>query len=232
MQENIWLSTSDVLMASLVEVWQGVAGFIPNFVFAVVVVILGWLIGAALSKVIAQIIKSVKLDGALRSAGVEELLGKAGIKLNSGVFLGELVKWFAIVVSVIAAFDALKLPQVTNFLGLIVASYIPQVIAAVLILVIAALIAEALRKTVVSAAKAADIRSANFLGSVTKWVIWIFGALAALYQLEIGAIFIQTLFTGVVVAISLALGLSFGLGGKEVAADVLAKARREMSDKD
>lgn len=221
-----------VLQNSFEQVFTGVLSIVPNLIIAVIIVLLGWIIGAALSKVVEQILKSLKLDKALSSAGINEVVEKGGFRLNSGRFLGELVKWFTIVVFLITAFDVLGLQQVNDFLSGVVVGYIPQVIAAVLILLIAALIGEALRKTVVASSRAAGLESANFLGSVTKWSIWIFAALAALFQLGIGAIFIQTLFTGVVVALALAFGIAFGVGGKDAASDAISTIKKEISNRE
>ncbi|MEK7147993.1 MAG: hypothetical protein AAB758_01720, partial [Patescibacteria group bacterium] len=77
-------------------------------------------------------------------------------------------------------------------------------------------------------AKTAGVHSAHFAGAIAKWAIWIFAILVALSQLGIAAAFSQTLFTGLVIAISLALGLSFGLGGQQAAANFLEKLRGEM----
>lgn len=223
---DIW---TVILAGSFQKVLDGVLGVVPNLVVAVIVLILGWIIGAALSKIVEQIFKAIKLDKLLAASGLEDLVAKAGIKLNSGKFLGELIKWFVIVVFLVTAFDVLGLSQVNAFLVGVVAGYIPNVIASVLILLVAVVIAEVLRKTVVVSAKAADIASYNFLGSVTKWAIWIFATLAALFQLGIGATFIQTLFTGVIVALAIAIGLSFGLGGKDAAKDYIEKLKKEVS---
>ncbi len=226
---NVWV---EILRGSFATVSQGVIGFLPNLIIAIIVITIGGIIGAALSKVVAQVIRALKVDRALSSAGVDDLVEKAGFKLNSGKFLGELVKWFTVVVFLIAAFEILGLSQVNEFLGGVVIGYIPQVIASVLILLIAVVIGEALRKVVVASAKAAGLSSANFLGSITKWAIWIFAALAALFQLGIGAIFIQTLFTGIVVALALALGIAFGIGGRDSAASFLSKIGEEISERD
>jgi hypothetical protein len=110
-------------------------------------------------------------------------------------------------------------------------NYLPQVIVAVLILIAAGLVAEVMKKLVLSSAMAAGIASAGFLATATKWVIWIFAILIALSQLGIAAGFIQTIFTGLVVALSLGLGLSFGLGGQEAAGRVVEKLSKEMSSK-
>jgi len=219
---------SEVLTQSFQDLWMGVVGFVPNLVVAVVIFIAGWIVGSLLGRVVSQIVKSLKIDNALKSAGSEELLSRAGFQLNSGKFLGGLVKWFIIVVFLVASFDVLGLSQVNDFLQQVVLLYLPQVIVAVLILLVAALIADAMEKVVSGSARAAEVKSANFLGSVTKWAIWVFAILMALYQLGVAAAFVQTLFTGFVVALALATGLAFGLGGRDTASKILDKMGRGM----
>jgi len=222
---NTW---SDVLSMSFANLWLGVSGFIPNLIVAIVIVLLGWGIGVLFGRVIAQIIKAIKIDEALRRAGVENFLNKGGINLNSGKFLGGLVRWFIILVFLVGALDVLKLSQVNLFLKDIL-NYLPQVVVAVLILIAAGLVADAMKKIVLSSAMSADISSAGLLATITKWVIWIFAILVALSQLGIAAGFVQTIFTGLVVALSLGLGLSFGLGGQDAASRVIDKVSKEIS---
>lgn len=222
---------SEVLTQSFKDLWLGVVGFVPNLIIALVIFIIGWIIGAVLGRVIDQIIRSLKVDNALRGAGLDDAFGRAGFEINSGRFLGGLVKWFIIIVFLVASLDVLGLTQVNTFLQEVVLLYLPQVIVAVLILLVAAVIAEIMQKLVIGGTKAARMRSSNFLGSVTKWSIWVFAILAALFQLGVAATFVQTLFTGVVVAIALALGLSFGLGGQDAAARYIDKLKGDISDK-
>ena len=217
----------EVLAQSFQDLWLGVVSFVPSLVVAIVIFIAGWIVGALLGRVVSQIIKSLKVDNALRSAGSEALLNRAGFKLDSGRFLGGLVRWFIIIVFLVAAFDVLGLNQVNDFLQQVVLLYLPQVIVAVLILLVAALIADAMESVVKGSAKAAEIKSANFLGNVTKWPIWIFAILMALYQLGVAAAFVQTLFTGVVVALAISAGLAFGLGGKDHATKILDRMEQD-----
>jgi small-conductance mechanosensitive channel len=227
MTVDMW---SQVLAQSFTNLWVGVIGFVPNLVIAILIVIIGWAIGALLGRVVSQVIKSLKVDDGLRKAGVEEFLGRGGMNLNSGAFLGGLVKWFIMLVFLIAALDVLRLTQVTQFLRNIL-EYIPQVIVAVLILLAAGIIGDVLKRIVVSSAKTANLRSSGFLGSVTKWAIWVFAILVALSQLGIAPMIINTLFTGFVVALSLAFGLAFGLGGTEAAGRVIERVSKEISDR-
>jgi small-conductance mechanosensitive channel len=222
--ESLKMALTDAFSSLLV----GVVGFIPKLIVAIIVVILGWVLGAALSKIINQIFKTLRIDSALEAAGAKQLVHKAGFNLNSGLFVGELVKYFVVIVSLMATLSILGLSDVNMFLQGIVLGYLPQVIVAVLILVIAIVLSEVMRKVVVAAAKAAGVHKAGLLGSITKWSIWIFAILAALFQLNIAATFIQTLFTGVVVAFSVALGLAFGLGAKDTAKEIVEDIRAEI----
>lgn len=221
---------SSVLQGSFQDLWLGIAAFLPQLVVAVVIFAVGWAIGSLLGRVVSHIIGALKVDSLLESARVDQVLKRGGFSLDSGRFVGGLVEWFVIVVFLVASLEVLGLTQVNTFLQQVVLLYLPRVIVAVLILLVAVVIASAMQRVVVGAAKAAEIRSANFLGSVTKWAIWIFAVLMALFQLGIAAPFVQTLFTGVVVALSIGFGLAFGLGGQDAAAGFLAKMRSEIKN--
>ncbi len=225
----LFTTWADVLTQSFQNLFYGLIAFIPNLVAAIIIFVIGWLIGAGLAKVVAQVISSIRVDQALRAAGVDRVVERAGFALNSGAFLGMLVKWFFIIVFLVAALDVLGLTEVTIFLRAVVLGYLPQVIVAVLILLVAAVVAEAAQRVVAGSAAAAHLRSANFLGTVSRWAIWVFAILAALDQLGVTP-FVQTLFTGVVVALALAFGLSFGLGGQQAAARYLDKMQEQIKD--
>lgn len=223
---------SEVFTRAFQDISSGIIAYTPKLFFALFIFILGWIIGAILGKVIEQFIKTIKVDRALREAGLEEILGKAGFALNSGRFLGGLVKWFVIVVFLVPTLQILNLTQVNDFLLTEVLTYLPNVIAAVLILLVAAVIAELMQTIITGSAKAAEISSARFLGTVSKWSIWIFAILAALGQLNVATTFVEALFQGIVIAISLAIGLAFGLGGQEAAARYIESLRKDISNSD
>lgn len=223
---------TEVLSRSFQDVGMGAVAFIPKLFVALVIFIVGWIIGMLLDRVVSQIIHSIRVDSILKSAGFEEILGRMGFKLDAGRFVGELVKWFVIVVFLIATLEVLGLSQVNVFLQTVVLAYIPQVIAAALILIIGAVLADALQKVVIGAARAAQVDSAYLLGGLTRWAIWIFAVLIALSQLGIGDFFAQTLFTGVVVALAIGFGLAFGLGGQSAAGRFVDKLSGEISRRD
>ncbi|MES2213997.1 MAG: hypothetical protein V4465_01195 [Patescibacteria group bacterium] len=227
----IMTTWGQVLTLSFQNLWLGIVSFVPNLIIAIIILILGWLIGALFGRAIWQVFRSLRVDEALRRAGFETFLRRSGMNLDSGAFIGGLVKWFVILVFLIAAFNVLGLNQVNVFLQDVVLAYLPRVIVAAFILLVGGVVGDVVDRIVVTAAKSAQITSAHFAGTVAKWAIWIFTILVALSQLGIAAAFSQTLFTGIVIAISLALGLSFGLGGQEAAGRFIERVRGEMSDK-
>jgi small-conductance mechanosensitive channel len=225
---NSWGS---VLQVSFQNLWAGVLMFIPNLIVAIIIVLIGWAIGMILDKAITKFFEMVKFDEALRKAGFAGLVKRAGLNLNSGAFIGGIVKVFVVVAFLIASFDVLGLVQVTAFLQQVVLGFLPQLIIAVLILLVGAVVGDVMGRIVTASSMTAGLSSSNLLGKIAKWAVWVFAALVALSQLGIAGGFIQTLFTGFVVAVSLALGLSFGLGGQEAAAGVLRKISSDIEHK-
>lgn len=219
---------SVVFQDSLRDIWIGTASFTPKLIVAILILVIGWVFGNIVDKLIAQVARALKVDNILKGAKIDALVSRAGFNLDSGKFIGGLVKWFIVVVFLVASFDVLGLSEVNAFLQQVVLIYLPKVIVASLIILVAAVIAELAEKLVVGAAKAAELKSASLSGRIAKWAIWIFAILAVLFELGVAAAFVQTLFTGVVVALSLAFGLSFGLGGQEAAARVIEKVRGEI----
>lgn len=211
----------EVLEYSFQSVWAEVVSFLPQLVTAVVVLIIGWIIGSTLKKIIKNVFAKLNVDKALDAAGVDMLTQKAGYKLNSGAFVGTLVKWFVIVVFFVATLDILNLQQATAFLSDVVLGYLPQVIVAVLIIFGGVIVASFTQKVVVAGGRATSFASAEFLGKFAYFAILAFTALATLNQLAIAPELVQMLFAGLVFGLSLAFGLAFGLGGRGAAARYL-----------
>jgi hypothetical protein len=216
----------EVFTQSLQNVWLGVASFVPNLIIAIIIFAIGWILAILIEKLVEHLFKALKIDAALKSAGLEDIVKRAGHNLNSGLFIGALVKWFIIVVFLIASFDVLGLTQVTMFLRQVV-MYLPQVIVAVLILMVAMVVGSAMERIVIASSKATNMRSAVMLGHVTRWAIWIFAILTALFNLGIAPSIIQTVITAIFAGAALAIGLAFGLGGKEYAQKVIESTMKK-----
>lgn len=219
----------EVFSTSLQGLWFGFISFVPNLIVAIIIFIVGWVVGSIVGKALTQVISALKIDKIFASAGADEIMSKAGMKLDVGAFLGGLVKWFIVIVFLMTSLEILQLTQVTDFLREVVLSYLPQVIIAALILIVATVISDAMGKVVSGFAKAGNVRSANMLGTITRYAIWIFAFIIALSELGIAPQFMQILFTGLIGMLALAGGLAFGLGGKEAAGNAIAHIKNEAS---
>lgn len=219
---------SDVIIASLQVTWNAVTAFVPLFVGAVIVFIIGWIIAVSLGKLVAHIIRAAKVDSILQKLEVHKALDRAGVRLDSGAFIGGLVKWFLIIVTLLAAVNILGLAQVSAFLRDVLL-YIPNVIVAALILLIALLVADATERIVKASVEAAGFRG-GAVGVVVRWSIWIFAIVAVLLQLGIAADLIRIVIMGFVAALAVAFGLAFGLGGQSHASSFLDKVKRDLSN--
>lgn len=220
----------EILQQSFAVLFSNVIGFIPNLIVALALILLGFIVGASFEKVIVHFARVLKIDPLLESAGVQSFLSRGGVHLNTGLFLGGLVKWFIIVAFLMAGLQTVGLTQVNVFLTTVILNYIPQVIIATLMLLVAAVGAKATKTAITSSTKTLGVSTAHFLGTIASFAIWLGTIIFVLSQLGIAADFMKILFISIVSMFSLAFGLAFGLGGKEEAALILSKIRKEMSD--
>ena len=221
-------TTLGVIQGSFEELWQELILFLPYFAGAIAVLLVGMLISITLGKVVIKIVAMLRLDEFALKLEVKQALQKIGVKLHIGHLLGWTIKWFCLIVFLIAATDILGWDQVTDYLKQVV-FYIPNVIIAVIILLAGILLGTFVHNVIRSAVEAAHISCANFLASLAKWAIIIFSLMAAFVQLQIAQELIRILFTGFVAMLALAGGLAFGLGGREHAARFLDRLRKDIS---
>lgn len=217
----------DVIVASLQQSWAAVANFVPLLVGAIVVFVVGWIVAVALGKVVEQVVRALRVDALLQKLEFERTLERGGVRLNSGAFVGGLVKWFLIIVFLLAAVNIIGLTQVSDFLTQVL-FYLPNVVVAALILVIALKVAEVVERLARGSVEAVGMRGA-VVGVMARWAIWIFAVIAALLQLGVATVLLQTLVTGLVAMLALAFGLAFGLGGKDAASAFVEKLRRDIT---
>lgn len=218
----------DAFTYSFQNLGNGFIGFVPNFLIAVILFVLGWVIGSVVGRAVEQVINALKVDKALDSAGAGKFTHRTGMRINVAGFIAGIVKWFIIAGFLMACLSVLNLNIVNDFILKSVVGYLPKVIVAALILVIATVLADFVGKAVTASAKASSVRSANFLGTLTHYAIWISAFIIVLGQLGIAAVYMQYLFIGIVAMLSIAGGLAFGLGGKEFAARALESLRSNV----
>lgn len=215
---------TDVVVGSLQNVWVGFIGFVPSLIGSLIVLIVGLIVAAGLGTLIEKIFDSIRLDSFLARLGLMPYFERAGLRLRAAHFLGRLVYWFIVVAFLLAASDILGLFALSDFLRQVL-GYLPNVVAAVLIMLAAVVVGNFLKRLVSASVLSARLHAAHFLGTLTWWAIVVFGFLAALVQLNIASSIINSLITGFIAMLALAGGLAFGLGGRDYAADLIRKLR-------
>ena len=217
------------LLNSLESLWANLLGFLPTFLGALLVLIVGLIISNLLGKFAGKIISLLRVDNLSQKIGLKKEVKNFGINLDFAVMIEWVVKWFFYIVTFVAVVDILNIEQLTLFLQKLVL-YLPNVIVAIVILAVGLILGKMLKDGIENTLKGFSVTSrlAMFLGSLAKWAIFIFALMAALVQLGVAADLIQILFTGFVIMVALAGGLSFGLGGREHASKVLDWFENEL----
>ncbi len=219
----------DVVTFSLQNLWQGFVIFLPTFLGSLVILFVGLVIAAGIARIVEKLVDALKLDRLLEQLGLGKVLERADVRLHSGRFVGVLVQWFFIIVTLLAVSDILGLMAFSDFLTQVL-FYVPNIVIAVLIMLAGVVAAAFLSKLVRASVMAAKLHSAHFLGALTKWSILVFAFLAALSQLGVAGALVNTLMMGFVAMLAIAGGLAFGLGGRDVAATGLEKMRDEINN--
>lgn len=222
---------TQALAQSFNELWLSFVEVLPSIVLAIVVLIVGWIIAKMVGVFIAKLVTLLKVDDALAAAGFTNFLKQAGYSVSGAGFVGGLVKWFIFLIFLVASLEMVGLSQVNEFMRTVVLGYLPKVIVATLILLVATVVADITYKFILGALRTAQASTAELIAVVAKISIWVFAILVALNQLGIASEFTEILFTGIVVALALALGISFGLGGKESAAKLIHRFESSIDGK-
>jgi len=211
--------TSEAIWYSFTQGVGKVIGFLPAILGALVVLVIGWVISGFLAKLIERGLRALGLEHAVQRSGINEFMRRTGSNWTVSMAIAELTKWFIRLIFIQAAAGLLGMPQVTSIINSIIL-FIPNVIVAMAIIVIGSLIANFLGRLVQGMVSEMGVRNPNFFARLTQYAVIGFAVVAAVNQLGIARAVVNTLFIGLVGAIGLAVGLAFGLGGREVAADI------------
>jgi len=219
----------DITIESLQDLWQGFIAFIPNLIGALVIFLIGWAISVAVGKIVAEVFRKIRFNRIFEKGSMKTALEKADIKVDASGFVGAIFKWVLVIVFLSAAVEVLGFLQFAAFLNRVLI-FLPNIVVAVLIFAVAVIIADILEKIVKAAVEGAKLGYGKVAGLIVKWSIWVFAILMILIQLGIGTELVQILWTGIVFLVVIAGGLAFGLGGKDIAAEILRDLKRKMQE--
>ncbi len=191
---------------------------LPALISALVLLIVGWIIASVLARLVRGLLARVGADRLLAQHG-GKVYGTSSSRFKVSEIAALVVKWFIRLVFLVAAANLLGLPQVSILLNQVLL-WLPNLIVAVIILLVAPILARAVRGAVESSGSGMGFSNAPLLGRIAEIAIIAFAVVVAVNQVGIAANLINILFLGIVAALALAFGLAFGLGGREVAGQV------------
>lgn len=193
---------------------------VPRIIGFLIIILVGWIIAGILAKLVATILRTIKFNEMTQRAHLASMVQSMGLKTDPSTLLAEIVKWFVRLIALVAAFDALGLPAVSSIVQQFLL-FIPNLIVALIILVIAGLLANFVGDLVHNSAGRSGLGNPNMLATIARAAIWGFAIIAAVNQIGVASSLVNTLFTGFIGALTLAVGLAFGLGGRDTAAKIV-----------
>lgn len=200
--------------------------FLPKLLGAMIIFVVGLITAKLIKMGVVRLLKLLRFDTAAEKTGVKGFLEKGNITKTSSEIVGILIYWFVMILAIIASLDAMGLPIVSDILNDIFL-YIPNVVAAIIVLVLGFLLGSLLSAVVRTAASNAGFATHEGLGKTALYAVIFFSVSVALIQLGIGEEIVASAFIITFGAAALALALAFGLGGKDVAADYLKRLIEE-----
>lgn len=223
---------TQVLVQSFVDVWTTFMNFLPALVAAVIFLIVGLIIASGLQAIVERVVRASRVDSFLRRTGADVYVERAGMRLDVAKFSGGVAYWFVLIASFLAIANVLGLDAVADFINESVLGFIPHVVVAVAVMLVTVVIANFLQKAVRASAMSVRFHAGKFLGSMTWWIVMIFGTMEALTQLgidiQIAWVLINTLVMGITAMVAIAGGIAFGLGGREYAARIFERIQKEF----
>ncbi len=211
---------SDATMTSLAAAMALFFAAIPKIIGFALILIIGWFVASLVAKVAAALLRTVKFNELSQRSGIADLVKKSGVDTDASGALANVAKWFIRLIALVVAFDALGLPAVSDVLRQLL-MWLPNLMVALVLLVVGGLVAGALSRIVRAATTEAGFGNPELLAKVAAGAVWGFAIVVAVNQIGIATALVNTLFMAVVGAVAVALGLAFGLGGRETAAEIV-----------
>ncbi len=208
------------IMSSLAGAMAMFFSAIPKILGFIVILIVGWIIASLVARALAGVLHAVKFNDLAQRSGFGDFVRKTGADTDASGLIAGIAKWFIRLIALVVAFDALGLPAVSDVLRQLLL-WLPNLVVALVVLVIGGIAANALSRLVRGATAEGGLGNPNLLARIASVAVWAFAIVVAVNQIGVATELVNTLFMATVGAVALALGLSFGLGGRETAAEIV-----------
>jgi hypothetical protein len=222
------MNWSELIADPIRQMLTRILAYLPILLGALIILIVGWIVAKAIRRAVDWLLKVVRFDAMANKTGISEVLRKGDLKFTASQVVSGLVYWLIIIMVLVMTVDALGLPKASDILSSVFA-YVPKVIAALLVLVVAMFLASFVSGIVRAACGNANLPKPELIAGISQWAIIIFAATIAMEELGIAPLLVGTAFNIILGGIVLALALAFGLGGKDAAARYLEELKKRRS---
>jgi len=219
-----------ILIEPAKTVLSQIGTFLSNLLLVIIILIIGWVVAKLIKALVVKVLRSLKFDDLSEKVKLDGILAKGGIKYSLSELIGVICYWLALLVTFVVAINAIGLTIAADLLNRIVL-YVPNIIAAIFILILGMFVSVLLSNIVQTAASNAGLFQAKFLGKVAEIVVIVFAVAITMEQLGIGAKIIELVISIIVASLGLSFALAFGLGCKDMAARFLADFIEKLKTK-
>ncbi|MGH6771141.1 MAG: mechanosensitive ion channel family protein [Xanthobacteraceae bacterium] len=213
---------SEAMLTSLAAAMALFFAAIPKILGFVVILIIGWIVAGLVARAMAAMLRRIRFNELSAQSGFSGFVQNMGMDTDASGAIALTAKWFIRLIALVVAFDALGLPAVSDVLRQLLL-WIPNLVVGIVVLVIGGLAANGLANIIRGATAQAGLGNPDVLARIAKTAVWAFAIVIAVNQIGVAETLVNTLFMAVVGTAALALGLAFGLGGRETAAEILRR---------
>ena len=211
---------SDAITNSMGQALALLLAAVPRIIGFLIIVAIGWFIASLIAKGVSALLRSVRFNDMAERSGFSGFVANTGVETDASGFVSEIAKWFVRLITLVVGFDALGLPAVSDVLRQLLL-WLPNLAVAVAVLVLGGLAANWLAGLVRGATAKADLGNPDLFAGIVRVSVWAFAIVIAVNQVGIARDLVNILFLATVGAVALALGLAFGIGGRDTAAELV-----------
>jgi len=211
----------EILTSLYASILQGVTDWTPKVVLGLVLTVVAIVLAKVVTGLLRSFLRRIDIDGLLQKVGTKDALGRLGITRPVGVLIPKIVYYLLLLLFARTAADSMGLLPVSSAIGSFLA-YLPSVFAALVIILLGSSAAQMASRVVTDGARNSGIEFARPLGGIVGAVVMTVVGLTALAQLRVDTEIVHLVVSGILAGLVLALGLSFGLGSKDVTRNILA----------
>lgn len=210
----------NLILDSLQRSWFQIAAYLPRVLTAIVLLILGWLIARTVQRVVVRLLRLARLEAAAEQTGVDDFLVRGGVRFTVVTLIGEIFYWGLLLIFAVAVFNLIGLTMSPESVTRLT-SYVPNVMAALVVLIFGSLGARLIRGLVVAYLGNVGVKGSERIGYLVQAALVAFVVILALEQLRIDVKLLASAFQLAFGGICLALAIAFGLGGRNWAESIL-----------